>query len=139
MTDIVLLVFEGERTEPQILSNLKNHYFKDGKNTVIHATFNTHIYTLWDEVKKDEDLHLLELIREKNERNRIELLGISRDDVSQIFLFFDYDGHVNEASDETIEKMLSHFNNETENGKLYISYPMVEALRKKGSDPMSLS
>ena len=50
MADIVLFVFEGERTEPQILKNLKTHYFEEGINTVIHATFNTHIYTLWDKV-----------------------------------------------------------------------------------------
>ena len=30
---------------------------------------------------------------------------------------------------DTIVQMLKSFNNETENGKLYISYPMVEALR----------
>lgn len=31
--------------------------------------------------------------------------------------------------------MLKHFNNETENGKLYISYPMVEALKDLKKDP----
>jgi hypothetical protein len=133
MADIVLLVFEGEKTEPQILENLRKHFFKDEKNTVIHATFNTHIYTLWDEVRNDEYLDLLEIIRERNERNRTELANIKRDDVSQIFLFFDYDGHVKEASDETIKEMLAHFNDETENGKLYISYPMVEALKHLGN------
>lgn len=30
---------------------------------------------------------------------------------------------------DAIVQMLKSFNNETENGKLYISYPMVEALR----------
>jgi len=134
MPDIVLLVFEGARTEPQILKNLNEHYFKDGANTVIHATFDTHIYTLWDKVKEDEDQDLLEIIRGINDKKRAELAEISRDDVSQIFLFFDYDGHVPEASDEVIGKMLAHFNEETENGKLYISYPMVEALKHLKED-----
>ena len=47
--------------------------------------------------------------------------------------FFDYDGHQNNLSEEddadVLEQMLVSFDNETENGKLYISYPMVEALR----------
>jgi len=46
---------------------------------------------------------------------------------------FDYDGHQNnlaEDDDENVlDQMLISFDNETENGKLYISYPMVEALR----------
>ena len=30
---------------------------------------------------------------------------------------------------DAVDQMLESFDNETENGKLYISYPMVEALR----------
>lgn len=134
MSDIVLLVFEGAKTEPQIFDNLKKHYFIENKNTVLRATFDTHIYTLWDIVKNDEFLDLFEVIRERNDKNKKELEGISRDDVSQIFLFFDYDGHVREASDESIKKMLAHFNDETENGKLYVSYPMVEAIKHLQKD-----
>ncbi|MCK0822503.1 hypothetical protein MXX78_23980, partial [Escherichia coli] len=32
-------------------------------------------------------------------------------------------------SDEKIDKLLSFFNEETENGKLFISYPMVESIK----------
>ena len=128
MSDTILLVFEGARTERHIFNNLKKHYFS-GQNSIVHATFDTDIYTLWQEVRKDEFLDLIELIRDKNAKNKSELQGISRVNVSQIFLFFDYDGHSHNASDEAIQQMLAHFDNETENGKLYISYPMVEALR----------
>lgn len=129
VSDIVLFVFEGAKTEPQLLDNLKKHYFAGCQNTVIKATFDTHIYTLWDIVKKDRFLDLLEIIRERNNENRKVLEGISREDVSQIFLFFDYDGHAKEASDEAIQEMLDYFGDETDAGKLYISYPMVEAVK----------
>ena len=33
------------------------------------------------------------------------------------------------ADDSKIKEMLQFFDNETENGMLYISYPMVEAIR----------
>ena len=43
--------------------------------------------------------------------------------------FFDYEGQATNASDTALADMLAHFNNETEYGKLYVSYPMVEALK----------
>lgn len=60
--------------------------------------------------------------------------GLSRDDFSEVYLFFDYDGHQNnlgseDADNDILEEMLQNFDNETENGKLYVSYPMVESLR----------
>ena len=57
---------------------------------------------------------------------------MERDSVDEVFLFFDYDSHQNNApgceSDALVEAMLLAFDNEHESGKLYISYPMVEAL-----------
>ena len=48
-------------------------------------------------------------------------------------MFFDYDAHQTnlkkENDEDVVARMLESFDNETENGKLYISYPMVEALR----------
>ena len=129
MADTILLVFEGEKTEPRIFGNLKKTFFGSETNSIIHATYNAEIYQLWKRVRDDEFLDLIELLRERDERNQTRLAGIERDDVSQIFLFFDYEGHATGATDEKIDKMLAHFNEETENGKLYISYPMVEALK----------
>ena len=64
------------------------------------------------------------------------LKGITRDQVSEIYLFFDYDGHASNARDDKIQEMLNLFDDETNNGKLYISYPMVEAIKhlKTGID-----
>ena len=58
---------------------------------------------------------------------------MTRDDFSEVYLFFDYDAHQTnlrkEDDADAVAQMLESFDNETENGKLYISYPMVEALR----------
>lgn len=60
-------------------------------------------------------------------------MGLSREDFSEVYLFFDYDAHQTNlgkaVNEDVIRQMLESFDNETENGKLYISYPMVEALR----------
>lgn len=46
-----------------------------------------------------------------------------------IYLFFDYDAHAAKTDDGKLSEMLDFFDNETENGMLYVSYPMVEAIR----------
>lgn len=134
MAEIILCVFEGEKTEPQIFNSLKKTIFGKDTRFIIHATYNAEIYQLWNYIKGDDFLDLLEVLRERDERNRKSLEGIERDDVSQIFLFFDYEGHATGATDEKIEQMLEYFNEETEHGKLYISYPMVEALKDISGD-----
>ncbi len=61
-------------------------------------------------------------------------------------MFFDFDLHENNLpsgkdSLDVLKDMINFFNNETENGKLYISYPMVEALydyKEKKCDPYTL-
>ena len=54
-------------------------------------------------------------------------------DFSEIYLIFDYDFHNKNISladmNLQVSEMLGMFDNETENGKLYINYPMVEAIR----------
>ena len=81
----------------------------------------------------DFDTDIIEVLRESNKKIREQLEGLSRDDFSEVFLFFDYDAHqtnLGKSDDvDVINQMLESFDNETENGKLYISYPMVEALR----------
>jgi hypothetical protein len=131
MSSIILLVFEGEKTEPHISENLTSVFFRSQKNIFIQATFKAEIYQLWKQINSDEFLDLFELLKE---RENPDLVNISRDDVSEIHLFFDHDGHSHpeiplDKYNAIIREMLSTFNNETDKGKLYISYPMVEAVK----------
>lgn len=51
---------------------------------------------------------------------------------SQIFLFFDYDFQNRLGTQKVngiLDEMLDFFSDETENGKLYINYPMIESLK----------
>lgn len=128
MNNIILLVFEGARTEVRVFNAIKKEFFANETNTV-HVTYNTSIYQLWEQMNDDEDLDLLEILRERSKDNKLNLKGIERENISQIFLFFDYDGQETMAEDDKIQHMLAHFQEETDNGKLFISYPMVEALK----------
>jgi len=136
MAETIVFVFEGEKTEGNVLDSLKQYYLNDTDDVHVCVTFNTDIYQLYSEIKDDdldEYLDIVEVLRTRP-CNQEDLKDITRKDVAQVFLFFDYDGHANKASDDKIVELLQHFNEETEKGKLYISYPMVEALKHLNSE-----
>lgn len=129
MANTILFVFEGEGAEKRLLESFKRYYFKEPDRSLVTATFNTSIYSLYAELKDDEFLDVVELLRERSEANRVSLEGISREDISEVYLFFDHDGHASNAADDKVQVLLEHFQEETEQGKLYISYPMIEAVK----------
>ncbi len=63
------------------------------------------------------------------DKNKETLQDFVRTDFAEIYLFFDYDPHASNADDSKIYELLTFFNEETENGKLYLSFPMLEAIR----------
>jgi len=124
----VLFVFEGEKSEPKAFTSLQKFFLNEGESTIIHAVFCGEIYSLYHKLKKDEDLELFYLLRNK-QQNKDTLANLSLKDISEVYLFFDHDAHATAASEEKLKAMLKFFNEETDNGKLYISYPMVEAIK----------
>ncbi len=132
--DYKAFIVEGEAREPQIIDNISKVFFAHGNVKVITLPAGENIYMLWKRLKADDfDTDIIEVLRESNDYIRGQLDGLSRDDFSEVYLFFDYDTHQTnlgkEDDAEAVARMLESFDNETENGKLYISYPMVEALR----------
>ncbi len=131
----ILMVFEGQRSEPIIVNNLKKYFLNEEQNTIIYALYGNVIYDIYEKLNEDEDgfLDFVPVLKEFAQ-NSHELADISRDDVSEIYLFFDHDGHSHLADQEKLVKMLQYFDDETNHGKLYVSYPMVEALKHLGED-----
>ncbi len=132
--DYKAFIVEGEAREPQIIDNISKIFFSHKNYTVITLPAGENIYMLWMQLKEDGfDTDIIEVLRERNDEIRKQLTGLSRDDFSEVYLFFDYDVHQTNlgktVNEDVIHQMLESFDNETENGKLYISYPMVEALR----------
>ena len=132
--DYKAFIVEGEVREPQIIDNISKVFFAHGNFKIITLPAEENIYMLWKKLKADNfDTDIIEVLRESNDDIRELLVGLSRDDFSEVYLFFDYDMHQTNLGKEddadAVAQMLESFDNETENGKLYISYPMVEALR----------
>lgn len=135
MSDTILLVFEGKRPEYDILNKMR--IFFNGK-TILRAVWDCDIVSLYKKMEEDGDFDILPLLQEKNKKENKEIKDLKRDEVSQIFMFFDFEGKIlkNKIFEYCgiLKKMLEIFDNETEHGKLYISYPMVEALRHAKKD-----
>ena len=108
--------------------------------------YESNIYELLKEIKEKKDnrpkieVDTLAFIQKKAKEKKDDSFNeISRDEISKIFLFFDYDGHdhgnKDTKSNKEIKEMLDLFYHSTsDQGKLYISYPMSEALKDLPKD-----
>ncbi|MDH8701415.1 hypothetical protein M2138_000757 [Dysgonomonadaceae bacterium PH5-43] len=127
MSTNILFVFEGIKTEKQIVDNLQKEFFVPD-NTVVTCVYSGEIYQIYRDIEADEDLDTFNLLKERTQNADI-LKNYRRTDFAEIYMFFDYDGHSTVADDDKLNKLLNFFNEETDKGKLYISYPMVESLK----------
>lgn len=139
---MILFVFEGKRSEPKLLEALKELFFPQRTEQFV-CIYNSNIYSLYShlaklDVFKDENIEssgrtvsILNTILQKKGDNT--LANILEADISEIFLFFDYDFHESrlslEENNKHLNEMLEYFNDETANGKLYINYPMIESIK----------
>jgi hypothetical protein len=122
----ILFVFEGPKKEKQVADSIAK-YFPDD-NLVIHCAYCTTIYNLYNKISQDEDLDTFSLLKEIPS-NKETLEPFNRTDFAEVYYFFDYDGHSSAADDEKLSDILDLFNEETEFGKIFINYPMLESLK----------
>lgn len=138
---MILFVFEGKKTEPSIVDTMFRLYpelCNDDPEKIL-CSFGTDIHTLYKRIKElGGEVDIVRVLKEERRNDKTnDIHKIEKsDDVSHIYLFFDYDfqctlGNLKlnlSTYHQELKEMLAHFNNETDGGKLYISYPMVEAL-----------
>lgn len=130
--DTILIIGEGPKTEKIIHNSLKEHFFNkpNQKSEYEFISYKSHLYSLYSKLKKDDFItETIDLLIEIDPKQEDKFKDRK---VTQIFLFFDFDGHTiqnKRIRDDQIKELLEHFNNETENGMLYLSYPMVESLK----------
>ena len=129
----ILVLVEGMRPDVKLMERLLEIYGIDGYRIV---PYKTNIYALYHSLSRNGNqdilLHLRE--REPNPEKRV----IFDERYSDILLIFDLDPQDNRFSPERISEISEYFNNSTENGQLYINYPMVEAffhVKKLPTDP----
>jgi hypothetical protein len=139
MNNTILLVFEGEIIEEQIFNSIEKIFFPTSNGQqIIRSCYKAEIYQLWNEIKDDADLDIVEILKQRADS---DIKNLVRKDVSEVHLFFDHDGHSHSDTmskqdyNEMINKLLDTFNNEFEQGKLWLSYPMIEAIKHCTDNP----
>ena len=130
---MILFVFEGA-DEKSLFNTLLSLYFpKDVEKAI--CLYNNNIYNLYKEIKSFGGAGDLVSILTDRYRNKEDnpFENRRRSDFSEIYLFFDYDFQNKNIPLEEINfqlnEMLDFFSDETDNGKLYINYPMIESIR----------
>lgn len=131
---MILFIFEGAKYEPSLYEGIKSLFFQKNKDQVL-CSFCSSIYTFYKRLKDDFDgfgdvVDILKSEIKKTDPNN-EIFKYKSSDFESIYLFFDYDfywGNLKKKNEQILE-LLEYFNEETENGKLFISYPMIESIQ----------
>lgn len=127
----ILFVFEGAKTEKKYY-NVIDRIFKDrlnAKSKVKFYKYKTNIHVLYEDLKKDKSLKIIDLIQEKAIDNENDYKMLTETNFGEIYLVFDLDPQDKKYDENNIKEMLELFDNETEYGKLYINYPMIESFK----------
>lgn len=136
----VVFIVEGEKLDVRIMEEICTIFTPSINKEIL--VYKTNIYALYNQLKKDEfATDIIEVLKEKNDEK--DLSALSSENVSEVYLFFDFDGHHYQDRSNSekivldeIGEMLQCFNNETENGKLYLSYPMIESIFHLNNDDL---
>lgn len=149
---MILFIFEGKNDEPRLYKTLKEiFHFELNEEEIIHYYCNN-IFSLYDTLKTysedelNDSIDLVNVLKEEaiaHKKSNTELDKIKySSEVSEIFLFFDYDiRKQDERNRLTIEEqnakileLFHYFENgsissERDGIKLYINYPMIESYK----------
>lgn len=133
----VAIIYEGEKTEENLFKSIGSHFFgKHADILIMTLPAAANLYMLWSKLQEDNfETDVISVLKEMNGDISKRLEGVQTEDFAEIYLFFDYDGHQDNipkkyAGKDVLKEMLMTFDNETELGKLYISYPMLKRLKR---------
>lgn len=136
----IAFIYEGEKTEKVLIEKMSEVYFANMAGALI-LSFPAagNIYMIWNRLMEDGfETDVIEVVKEMSAEAKEKLGELSAEDFSEVYLFFDYDAHNDNLPKvykqaDVMQELLRTFDNETEYGKLYISYPMIESLRELSS------
>ena len=125
----ILFIVEGENDEVKFINQLFQKCNISQKYEIVPYKTNLHNLAnlLLVNNKLDESLDIKNVLKEiaKDEKDKEKL----SQNFSDVILVFDFEPQQDVPRFELIRKLLKYFNNSTENGKLYINYPMMQSYR----------
>ncbi len=133
----ILFLFEGAVRENQYYKVIEKAVGKKILSNVNFYCYKTNIHVLYQELNEDSSLNILDLVMEKakNEKDEKSYNMLCNTKFGEIYLIFDLDPQDEKYDENKIQEMLNLFDNETEHGKLYINYPMIESFKHFKSIP----
>lgn len=122
----ILILVEGAKTDVRLMQKLLTIYNFDQKYELV--SYNTNIYTLYDEMFRDNNPSDLDLLQVLKEHEKDPCKKALFDQVySDILLIFDLDPQDPSFTPQKIQRMMDYFVESSDMGKPYLNYPMVEA------------
>lgn len=128
MTKKILFIVEGERTETKMLISTFERALTLSSEKYEVFKMKENIHALYLKMKKyGYDSFLSFLYTQKKEIFPKDMFT-PETAFASVYLFFDLDPQEPLFSIEETKELANFFNDETQNGKLYINYPMVESI-----------
>ncbi len=122
----ILLIVEGAKTEVNIFSKIASIY-KDGDTNFCFFSYQTNIYQLYENINQygRDFVDTIDVLRKMCKTN--EDKEVLKQNFAYIYLIFDYDCQDPNYQKNKLEDLVGWFDDETDRGKLYLNYPMVES------------
>lgn len=125
----ILFIVEGKNDEVIYIKRLFEKCNVLQKYEII--SYNTNLHNLANSLIKNDEIDPSLDIRYVLKENETDVAKkeILSQEFSDIILVFDFEPQQDVPRFEQIRKLLEFFNKSTENGKLYINYPMMQSYR----------
>ena len=123
----ILFVVEGKKTESQTIINIFKRVMKISSEEIEVYKYKTNIYSLCDILNSGEYDSLIDYLR-VNAKHLFKDEIKPSDCFSSIYLIFDLDPQDSRFSINKIQFLVNYFSDETQDGKIYFNYPMMESL-----------
>lgn len=126
MAKKILMLVEGAKKDVRLMKKFNDLYVSEENCEVI--SYNTNIYELYGQISEYWDEGSFDILQVLKEHEKDEKKKNIFDDIySDIILVFDFDPQDALYNPKKLRKLMEYFNESTENGRLYINYPMVES------------
>ena len=122
-----LVIVEGEKDDYKLLEKAFQLFLPaENRKIVSYGTNIYELYTQMENVSTDwDELDFLQVL--KAHENDEALKSIFDEDYTDILLVFDFDPQDNLYNSRKLCRLMDYFCESTENGRLYLNYPMVES------------
>ncbi len=123
----ILVIVEGARKELKLVNKLKKLFLPQ---EIAITSYGTSLYQLYDYLEEYCDFNFEELdvlLALKAHEPIEDKKAIFDEKYTDVLLIFDFDPQDDKFDIAKISKLMNYFNDSTENGKLYINYPMLES------------